>query len=277
VTSFTFGERTGHLDLLDYDLAVAKGLGAEFDEDKNQWFLPLIDPCTGESVYIQPEGSNAPQIIERALVVWKQSEPTHTKMDLPCVLIQRDDYNFVDTREWSPTIQYRVPTCTAKRVSAQGQLGWSQYEVKPKEWPFDLSYTIEAWARCRSLAQIIHEMVCFKYPPRTSVTVIDSIGNDRVYHAFVEGTADLSEINSMVDRVCGFSLSLRVEGELTRDRIPQVENPFLGDVTDRPPTGPGDPGGPGGPFDPSDPDPGPGGLYADGQPYKRITAMEPDE
>jgi len=273
----TFGQRTGFLDLLDYDIAVAKGLGAEYDEDKGQWYLPLRDPCTGQSVYVKPEGSEAPEIVERALVVWKQSEPTHTEYDLPAVLIMRDDYNFAEQREWSPTAQYRVPACGAQRVSAGGMLGWSEYETKEKEWPVDLTYTIETWARYRAVAQVLHQMVGFKYPPRTSVKVTDSLSNERIYHAFQEGTADLTEINTMVDRVAGFSLSLRIEGELTWDRVPTTETPFTGGTTIRPPTGPGNPGEPGGPFNPTDPDPGSGGLYADGQPCKRITVMERDE
>lgn len=277
--SLTFGERTGHLDLLDYDVAVARGIGALYDEEKNQWYLPLKDPCSGESIYIKPEGSEAPQIVERAIVIWKQSEPTHTEYDLPAVVIQRDDYTFAEQREWSPTAQYRLPACGAKRVSSGGKLGWDSYETKEKEWPVDLTYTIETWARYRAVAQVLHQMVGFKYPPRTSVKVIDSLNNERVYHAFQEGTADLTEVNTMVDRVSGFSLSLRIEGELTWDRVPQTDTPFLGEVTPRPPDpgGPGNPGEPGGPFDPTDPDPGEGGLYADGQPCKRLTVMERDE
>ena len=283
MTALEFGQRTGHIDLIDYSLGIALGLGSVLDEEKGQYYVPLTDE-RGNPIFIEPEGSDAPEPITRALVAWKQSEPTHTEFDVPCILIQRDDWTFAEQREWSPTIQYRLPAEGAKRVSAGGQLGWDCYEEKPREWPADLTYTIEVWARDRVTAEILHQMVLRRYPPRGSVTVTDGLNVERVYHTFMEGTADLTEINSLVDRLVGFSLTMRVEGELTFDRVPTTNRVFTG--TPLPPgTGPGDPGFPpdfpggGDPGDPNGgyPDPGPGGIYADGQPCKRVTMYGGDE
>jgi hypothetical protein len=268
-----FGFRTGNVDEQDYDMAIVLGLGAVLDEEKNQYYLPLADAC-GEGVYVQPEGSEAPEEITRALVTFKQSEPTHTEFDLPAILIVRDDVAMARQRDWSPTEQYRLPALGATPVSAGGCLGWNCYETKDREWQFDFSYTIECWSRYRVVAQVLHQMVMRQYPPYGSVTVRDSLNVERVYHTFMEGTADLTEINSLVDRIVGLSVSLRVEGELTLDRIPQTSRPFTG------PTHPnegGNPGEPGGPFDPSDPDPGDGGLYGSGEPCKRVTVIGSDE
>lgn len=284
MTSREFGERTGHIDLIDYNLAVARGLGAQYDDVKGQYFLPLTDE-QGNPIFIQPEGSDASEQITRALVVYKQSEPTHTEFDLPAVLIARDDWSWAEQREWSPnTPQYRVPAEGAKRVSAGGCLGWDCYETRERDWQADLTYTIEVWARKRLTAEVLHQMVLRRFPPRGSLTVTDGLGVERVYHTFFEGTADLTEINSLVDRICGFSVNFRVEGELSFDRVPTVERVFIG--TPLPPgVGPGDPGFPpgfpggGDPGDPNGgyPDPGPGGIYADGQPCKRVTAYGGDE
>jgi hypothetical protein len=276
VTNLIFGERTGYLDPLDYDLGVAASLGALHDEEKNQLYLPLTDPC-GKSIYIQPEGSDAPEPITRALVVFKQSEPTHTEWDLPAVLIQRDDVTFTEQREWSPTLQYRLPAEGSTPISIGDRVGYDCYETKEKEWPHDFTYTIECWARHRVAAQILWTMVMRTFPPRTTVTVRDGRGVERVYHAFTEGTADLTEINSLVDRVIGYSLTLRIEGELTLDRVERVGKSFTGET--RPPDGGGGvgPGDPSGPYDPDNPDPGDGGLYGEGLPCRRVTMYGSDE
>ena len=286
MTALEFGERTGHVDLIDYNIAVALGLGAVLDPDKEQYYLELV-ASDGSPIFIEPEGSDAPEPITKALVVYKQSEPTHTEFDLPAILIQRDDWSFAESREWSPTQQYRLPAPGARRVSAGGCLGWDCYETKEREWPVDLTYTIEVWARERLTAEVLHQIVLSKYPPRGSVKVIDGLGVERVYHTFFEGTSDLTEVNSLVDRIVGFSMSMRVEGELTFDRIPQITRSFVGSPLP-PGVGPGDPGfpptfpgggGPGGtgPGGVPLPDPGPGGIYADGQPCKRVTLVGGDE
>jgi hypothetical protein len=272
VTNIIFGERTGYLDPLDFDMGVVASLGAVHDQEKNQLYLPLTDAC-GKSFYIKPEGSDAPDPITRALVVFKQSEPTHTEWDLPSVLVMRDDVTFAETREWSPTIQYRLPAPGATPISVGDRIGYDCYETKEKEWPHDFTYTIEVWARKRVIAQILWTMVMRTFPPRTVVSVRDGLGVKRDYHAFTEGTADLTEVNSLVDRVVGYSLSLRVEGELTLDRVEQIDKSFTGET--RPPTG--GPGEPSGPYDPDNPDPGEGGLYGEGLPCRRVTMYGSDE
>lgn len=272
MTNLIFGERTGYLDPLDYDMGVATALGALHDEEKNQLYLPLTDPC-GKSIYIQPEGSEAPKPITRALVVFKQSEPTHTEWDLPCVLIQRDDMTHAEARrEGLPSLQYRLPAEGATPISAGDTVGYDCFETKEKEWPHDFTYTIECWARHRVVAQVLWTMVMRTFPPQTSVTVRDGRGVERMYHAFTEGTADLSEINSLVDRVIGYSLTLRVEGEITLNRVERVGKSFTGET--RPPT---DPNNPSGPYDPDNPDPGDGGLYGEGLPDRRVTVYGSDE
>jgi hypothetical protein len=117
-------------------------------------------------------------------------------------------------------------------------------------------------------------MVMAKYPINTSLTVYDTFGVDRVYPAYQEGTADLTEVVSMVERICGYSVTIRVEGELTLDKVGQVYTAFTGQTVDRVPPGTG---GPGDPTTDGTVDPGPGGLIGDGQPTRRVTAMGSEE
>ena len=43
---------------------------------------------------------------------------------------------------------------------------------------------------------------------------MDSIGDVRTYEAFQESISPLDEVSEVVDRVIGFAVTLRVEGEL---------------------------------------------------------------
>lgn len=274
MTQRVHGHRTGHIDKIDFDLGLALSLGAVLDEEKQQYYLPLVDEC-GKGIFIQPEGSEAPEEITRALVVFKQSEPTHTEWDLPSILLVRDDVTFASNREWSPTESYRLPAPGAKPIVVGDTIGYDCYETKPREWPYDFTYTIECWSRYRVVANVLIQMVMRTFPPYASVTVTDGLENKRVYHAFQEGTADLTEINSLVDRTVGLSLSVRIEGELTLDRVPQTERGFTGPTL--PPTDPSNPENPYDPDNPDTPDLPPGGLYGSGLTCNRVTGMGSDE
>jgi len=269
-----FGHRTGNIDLLDYDQAVVEGLGAVMDTEKNQYWLSLADK-NGNGIFVKPGGgTEAPIEITRAQVRFKQAEPARDEWDLPCVLVLRDDFTPAQARLMGITESYRVPAEGATPVVIGGSLGWTAYETKPQEDPYDFTYTIECWSRYRTVAQVLLQIALARYPLFGKVTVTDGLGVERTYHAYQEGTADLTEINSMVDRVCGFSLSVRIEGEMTLGNTPIITPGFTG------PTVPYDPNNPGNPFEPgnpTEPNPGPGGLYGDGQPAKRVTAIGSDE
>lgn len=269
-----FGYRTGHVDLIDFDKAVVRGLGAQWDYNKNEWYLPLnlyleipegiVTPDTGE-----PNPPPGPMTISRAKVVYKRPEPTQVEFDLPEIAIIRDDLVPDASRLQTTTQQYRLPAEGATPISVNGMLGWSQYENKDQERPYDITYTIECWARFRTVAIMLLQMMMARFPIRGKVTVIDSINNPRVYLAIQEGTSDLLEVSSLVDRVAGYSLTIRVEGELTLDRMPITETPFTGTQTPTPPVGP--------PATPENPNLPPGGLYGDGLPCVRVTVMENDK
>lgn len=272
ITSREHGSRTGSVRKIDFDQGIVEGLGAILDEVKNKYYLPLVD-SQGRGIFVRPEGSDAPVEITKALVDFKQSEPTRDRFVVPAVLIQCDDMSPAPTRLFSPTEAYRIPAEGAVPVGVNGMLGWSSYEYKEQEWPYDFTYTVECWSRYRTVAQILLQMVMSKFPPQTSLRVVDTLGVERIYPAYMEATSDLTEIQSMIDRLCGYSMTLRVEGELTLNRGPQIASSFLGSTI---PGGQGAAGGAagagGGPIDP-----GPGGLIGDGLTTRRVTMMGSEE
>ena len=276
-----FGERTGSVDFYDFDEAVAHALGALPDEAKNEWYLPL------QGIYAVIEGRQTP--IERALVVYKRPEPTQISAVLPMISIIRDSTTPAEARLLSPVVSYRLPCEGARQISAGGGLGWTSYEQKDKEQPYDFFYSIECWSRSRTVSQILLQIMMKRFPMRgETVVVLDGIDNPRTYATFQQGVTDLTDVSSLVERIPGYSLAIRVEGELTLDREPICVTSFTGTQTTAPLPGVGGPGyqlvpGPGGnglvPADDNgiplsnggvqNPDPGNGGLYGTGTPIIR--------
>jgi len=256
-------------------------LGALQDPVKNQLYLPL------EGIFVKIEGREEP--IDRALVTFKRPEPTVVTAALPMIAIIRDTTTPAEDRLLSPVVSYRVPCNGAKPISAGGCLGWTEYEQKDKEEPYDFFYTIECWARFRTVAQILLQIMMKRFPMRgQTIVVVDSLDNARTYAVFQQGTTDLTDVSSLVERIPGYSLSVRVEGELTLGKEAVCIPAFTGAQTTSPLPGNGGPGyqlvpGPGGyglvpadingiPLCPAgvmDPDPGPGGLYGTGGPIIR--------
>ena len=250
--------RVGDVDLLDWDISAWKVIGAKLDEVKNELYFPLGFMTTIKNP--NPELDDDVEV-DYARVLFKKPEPTHFEFDLPLIAISRDDISPATDRIYPVTESYRVPAEGATRVSTCGVLGWSHYETKPQEEPLDFTYTYEAWARDRVIAQQMFVMLMAKLPPlRGKMTVVDSLECARVYSFGMESTADLTEVSSLVDRIPGFSISIRVKGELTLDLSAIVTNAITGTLSDTP-------------SDPDDPDPGQGGMY--GNDPLNITIIPP--
>lgn len=249
IQSREHGERTGFLDLVDWDIAAWTVIGGALDEVKNELYMPL-----GFLTEIPNPDPDRDDLVEvdRARILFKKPEPTHMEFDLPLIAISRDDISPATNRLYPITEQYRVPAEGAVRVSAGGVLGWSQYETREQDEPYDLTYTYEAWARDRTIAQMMFQILMARLPPlRGRMFPEDSLGCQRIYSFTQESTADLTEVSSLVDRVAGFSVTIRVQGELSLDRVAIIGTAVTGPTQETP-------------INDDDPDPGPGGLYATG-------------
>jgi hypothetical protein len=277
-----FGYRTGSVDLVDWDAAIIQQFGGLEDPTiKNQWYLPL------QGIMVQVDGK--PQPVDKALVVYKRPEPSQIEATLPMIALVRDSIVPAEARILTPVVSYRLPANGAQTVSAGGQLGFTNYDTKDKEEPYDIFYTIECWARYRVVAQILLQMIAATLPIRGTVTVVDSLNNERIYALYQQNLSDITELSSLVERAPGFSLSVRCEGELTLDRQQIIVPAFTGTITKTPlpnagfttvpgPDGlgqvPADANGlpliaTGGTMTTGNPDPGPGGVYGTGLPIIR--------
>jgi hypothetical protein len=96
-------------------------------------------------------------------------------------------------------------------------VGYTKYENAQQTCPFDILYTIQIMTRQREFMSAANRMLLYVmkiYPPYCRVLVQDSIEDLRSYEAFSEQIAPLDEVGEVGSRMIGFSLSLRVEGEL---------------------------------------------------------------
>lgn len=267
-----FGMRSGNVDIPDYDLAIARKLGGIFDREQNEWYLPINYQITCPD--------KGPIKLERALIVTKRPEPTQVEHKVPQLVISMDDLDPDPSRLYTIPQQYRVPAAGAHPISIEmggvSMLGYDCYETKDQEEPYNFTYTIEAWARYKVAALNLIQIAMRAFPVRPSKPTITVYAREeasrnvvcpREYRFSQEGFADLTEINSMVERIPGYALTIRIEGELTSDKEPITVRAFTGTTSEDPI--PGTESFPGG--NPSLP---PGGLYGDGLPSIRATLLE---
>lgn len=202
--------RTGYVTLRDFDCGVVETMGSVV-VNENYWLtVPGIDPPPG---------------VPGIFVTFANPEPEYEKYRIPMVLVRRSDISPAMQR-WHPGLgQYRVPAPEALPVTVQLRngttvSGYDRYEETQQACPFDISYDIEITARhrgdagVRNQANLILAHLLKVYPPYCRVLLKDSIGDVRSYDAFMESMAVLDEVVDVADRQIGFSMSLRVEGEL---------------------------------------------------------------
>jgi hypothetical protein len=208
-------EQNGQVWIRDFDEGIVRTLGAVI-EDQRYWLkleLVGVDPPPGKP---------------GVLVTFSFPESEFRAMMLPMILVRREDITDALQR-WhtDQRLQYRTATQEARRVVVSssspvydGLTGVDQVEQAQQAWPKDITYTLSVLARYRGATgqrgqvQAILKHVLRVYQPYGVVYVTDSLGDPRVYDAFQEGIAARDSIESFGERVIGFDVTVRVEGEL---------------------------------------------------------------
>lgn len=207
---------TGSVYLRHFDAGLVTTLGAEIMQHSvrgvtlSDFFLPA-NLLRGEMSYPGTGPSGAVRI------VFADPEETLVISEIPGVYVRRGDPQFNGSR-WHPkTKEYRVPApdAVAVRDDAGVIIGYTKYESKEWARPHDIPYDITVVGRTRSDAQLLLERVQRVYiAPAGTLVLKDSRDEERQYEAFVEGVASADELESVGERVVGFTISIRVEGEL---------------------------------------------------------------
>ena len=212
------GQRTGSVFLRNYHEALKKHLGATVDPELNKYFLTV-------------PGLSQPKV----QVITATPEQTVVKHNLPCIIIRRESFE-ADLARWQPlTQEYMVPAERSELIESPltGETGVSDWELKLQTWPYNISYSIEIRDRYQNTAEVILRRVMARrkkvnepgyeggFEPYFDLLVKDNLDQDRRYVTFTEGFSDIDDLTDLVDREYGFSISVRIEGELDL-REPEV-------------------------------------------------------
>lgn len=201
--------RTGTVGLRDFDQGVVETLGAFID---------------GDNYWLQVDGICPPPGAPGVPVTFSFPEDVYEKYKLPVLMVRRDDISPAMQR-WHPgTNQYRAPSTSGlpASVTMHGvtQTGFDRYEELQQAVPFDLMYSLQISARYRGALRSrnhtnrLLDYVLRVYPPYCRVVLKDSLQAIRTYEAFMEGISPMDDVMDVADRTLGFTVTLRVEGEL---------------------------------------------------------------
>jgi hypothetical protein len=191
----------GTVGLYAYDEGVYLTLRC-FDKDDEYYLDPAL------------VGIDAPPGKPGIPVTFFVPEDAHAMARYPLILITRDSID-VAMQRWHPgSLQYRAPASTAVKVSVDGQEGFDRVEYRQQACPFDISYSLMLYCRTRLDGNKMLDYVLRRFPPYCNLRVRDSLGDNRLYTAFMESVGMLDSENEVGDRLIAFALSLRVEAEL---------------------------------------------------------------
>ncbi len=232
-------EPTGDVWIRDFDKGIVETMGGE--EIDSYYYLdhPKISdvrppPFPDDYQVVASRGTRMPGVP----IKFTNSDDRITDFILPCIVVRRESWEEALGRWPSIHLKYRAPAPGASPVeitrgtTPEGEPnvinGFDQYEQQYGGFPYDITYLISVLTqglRATSDAQTLLKHVMRTYKPRGSVIkVMDSVGSERLYDAFASGPTDLKEALDIVDKQGGYSLSVKVLGQIDLNE-PMLTNP----------------------------------------------------
>jgi len=223
-------QRTGDVWLEDFDVGVIETMGGFIADGDYFMQISGVPPTPwptdreSRSVTFARRGDTMPGV----MVTFVAPDSRITPFVYPCIVVRRESIEPANSRWPSRHLKYRTPAEGANPVTHTWNdqngvthtiNGYDAYEEQQGNFPFDITYMISVLAtakKAETYAQRMLKHVMRVYPPRDGrgVYVKDSIGDTRTYEVFAEGPASLREAMDMVDHQAGYSVNIRVEGEL---------------------------------------------------------------
>lgn len=212
--------RTGSVFVRDFDEGIVKSMGAVIRTDDYFLEVPGVLYAPYPEDYRDPSLRNI--LMPGVMVHFAGPDDRLDSFVYPCIVVRRESMEPADQRWPSEHLKYRAPADGAQYVEVQyGQTtigGYTEYEEEKGNYPYDITYMISVLAsgkRAESDAIAMLKAVLRAYKPKNSwVWVKDSVGDIRTYDAYGEGPSNLAEALDIVDRQRGYSVNVKVEGEL---------------------------------------------------------------
>lgn len=210
-----WNKKTGLVFLDHFDTGVVRTLGGVETQsisslkdttkaDYHQCFWMTIDLGNG--------------VFDKIPMYFGSPDAGFKEQKFPFISINRDDaapnmLRYMGVQQ----LEYRAGVSGTEFYSTQrGLSGFLDYENKYQAMPYDMVYTISAWAGPSEINAIkIIRQVLRAFPPVGRLVVYDSIGVKRTYEVYTEGgLIPLTEVSDPVTRIRGYGITIRVEGEL---------------------------------------------------------------
>jgi len=206
--------RTGTVFIEDFDVGLARSVGAELieielDGERVQEFALRVRNVTGPDEY----HGMVP-------VIFQNPETSVQVAYLPRLEIVRSSIVTANERRFFGGREYRVPASVARTVKDRDGRGLSGPTLaEQKKWtrPFDITYDLHMRARLEKQAQYMLKQIGKVVFAIGQIFVTDSEGELRGYNTFDATIDNLSEVADVEDRTTGYTISIRVEGELDFD------------------------------------------------------------
>lgn len=208
--------QTGEVGIRNFDIGIMDTLGASPDTDglfadkdfkKNISNFNANDYCFK---LVVPSVSNG-----AVPVYFAQPDTPYRAKYFPLITISRDDI-VPNLQRWMNVgqLEYRAGI-PQSYVVINGVSGYTQYVSKQQAMPYDFFYTISVYDRYERSVQTVLLKVLQSFPPIGKLFVKDSLGLQRTYEVYQEGgVSPLNEIVDAAQRIRGYSITIRVEGEI---------------------------------------------------------------
>lgn len=201
--------RTGTVFIEDFDTGLVTTFGSVLK-------TITLDDEEVQDYAVQIPGVHGPDEYDGLIpVIFQEPEDVYQTGYIPHIAISRSAITPAMQR-WHPVGKaYQVPAKVAQTVTAQdGSQGPSLNELKGYALPFDITYDIHMRARLRLQANRMLKYLGRYIWAYGSIFFTDNEGDERGYVAYLESIDNLDELVEFSDRTLGFTMSVRVEGEL---------------------------------------------------------------
>jgi len=212
---YDFSRRTGEVFIRNFDRGVVETMGGYID-NPSSFGIDMVKMLGGDkkNYFIDvPDASEDP-----IPVIFGNPEAIKERQIYPSFLVIRGDPAPALNR-WHSVGQkeYRIPgpNAVVEYSAEYGVSGYSEYEETVQNWPYDIPYQIQVYARLENEVIPMLKKVLRTYKPYCRIILQDSLEETRTYTAFQQSVNDISELVDIADRVKAYSVELMVEGELT--------------------------------------------------------------
>lgn len=212
----SYSVRTGSVFIRNFDQGVVETMGGYIDTPTDPFLVSALGNKKNYFIDMNLINEQGSIVLTKVPVIFGNPEPIKKKKIYPSFLVFRQD-PVLALHRWQSVgqMEYRIPSTGAVLEEYHGVSGYSAYEQKMQDDPYDITYQIQVYARIESHAIPMIKKVLSVYRPYSKLLLKDSLGDDRSYNVYQETVSDISELIDVVDRMKGYVATIRVEGELT--------------------------------------------------------------